>query len=150
MVPQQEKLLSRFREFEYVYTSATGRAVGRVLTAFRDEKKILGLKCPQCGKVTAPAQDYCEFCAVDMDEWVEVAQEGKVITWAVMHRDLPIYPHKVPFAYVLIQLDGADTALLHTILAKDYSAITEGARVKAVWKEEREGAIRDIDHFELV
>lgn len=150
MTQQQEELFSRFREIEYPYTSATGRAVGRVLTAFRDEKKILGLKCPKCGRVVAPAQDYCDICAVDMDEWVEVGQEGKVVTWAVMRRDVAIYPHKTPFAFALIQLDGADTAMLHTILAKDYSSIKEGSRVRAVWKDEREGSIQDIDHFELI
>ena len=31
-----------------------------------------------------------------------------------------------------------------------YSRIKEGSRVRAVWKDERQGSIRDIDHFELI
>ena len=147
---QQEELFSRFREIEYPYSSATGRAVGQVLTAMRDDKKVLALKCPKCGAVVAPAQDYCDLCSVDMNEWVDVGQEGKVITWAIMRRDVPIYPHKAPFAFALIQLDGADVGMVHAILANDYAAIKEGSRVRAVWKDERTGSIRDIDHFELI
>ena len=85
-----------------------------------------------------------------MSEWVEVGQEGKIVTWTVVRRDHVLYPHKAPFAYALIQLDGADRALLHTVVAQDYTAIKEGTRVKAVWKEERTGHIRDLDHFALL
>ena len=137
-------------EIEFPYTSATGAAVSKFLTAFRDDKRIWGLKCPACNRVVVPAQDYCDICAQDMSEWVEVGQEGKIVTWTVVRRDHVLYPHPTPFAYALVQLDGADTALLHTVLADDYAAITAGAKVRAVWKEERTGHIRDLDHFALV
>ena len=42
-------------------------------------------------------------CAQDMSEWVEVGQEGKIVTWTVVHRDHVLYPHKAPFAFALIQ-----------------------------------------------
>lgn len=150
MAEQPVELFQRYREIEYPYTSATGKAVGRFLTALRDDKRIWGLRCPKCQRVVVPAQDYCETCAEDMSEWVEVGQEGKIVTWTVVHRDQALYPHKAPFAYALIQLDGADTCIVHTVLARDYSALREGTRVKAVWSEERTGHIRDIDHFALV
>ena len=136
-------------EMELPYHSSTGNAVGRFLTALRDDKQIWGLKCPTCKRVVVPAQDYCDACAQDMSEWVEVGQEGKIITWTVVHRDHVLYPHKAPFAFALIQLDGADTALLHTVLADDYSAFRAGSRVRAVWQDERTGHIRDLDHFVL-
>ena len=144
------EIFHRKIEIEYPYSSATGAAVGKVLTAFRDDKVIWGLKCPKCGRVVVPAQDYCEICAEDMTEWIEVGQEGKIVTWTVVRRDHTLYPHPAPFAYAMIQLDGADTNMLHTVLAKDYASIKEGARVKAVWKDERTGHIRDLDHFALV
>ncbi len=146
----EPEIFHRSVEIEFPYTSSTGNAVGRFLTAFRDDKQIWGLKCPRCNRVVVPAQDYCDICAQDMSEWVDVGQEGKIVTWTVVHRDHVLYPHKVPFAYALIQLDGADTALLHTVLADDYAAIKTGAKVKAVWKDERTGHIRDLDHFALV
>jgi hypothetical protein len=142
--------LTRAVEIEFPYQSATGHAVSRFLTAFRDDKRIWGLKCPQCGRVVVPAQDYCESCAVDMHDWVEVGQEGVIVTWAVVRRDHALHPHPAPFAYALVRLDGADTNLLHTVLARDYASLKPGARVRAVWKDERTGHIRDLDHFALV
>ena len=146
----EPEIIHRSIEIEFPYSSSTGNAVGRFLTAFRDDKQIWGLKCPKCNRVVVPAQDYCDVCAQDMSDWVEVGPEGNIVTWTVVRRDHDLYPHKAPFAYALIQLDGATTALLHTVLADDYSAMTTGAKVKAVWKDERIGHIRDLDHFALV
>ena len=146
----EPEIIHRSVEIEFPYSSSTGSAVSKFLTAFRDDKRIWGLKCPVCNRVVVPAQDYCDICAQDMSEWVEVGQEGQIVTWTVVRRDHVLYPHPAPFAYALVQLDGADTALLHTVLADDYAAITAGAKVKAVWKDERTGHIRDLDHFALV
>ncbi len=141
------ELVQRQVEIEFPYQSATGAAVSRFLTALRDDKRIWGLKCPRCQRVVVPAQDYCDVCAEDMSEWVEVGQEGEIVTWTVVRNENTLYPHKTPFAYALIRLDGADTSLLHTVVARDYAAIKGGSRVRAVWKDERTGHIRDIGHF---
>ena len=146
----EAEIIHRSVEIEFPYSSSTGNAVSKFLTAFRDDKQIWGLKCPRCNRVVVPAQDYCDICAQDMSEWVKVGPEGKIVTWTVVHRDHVLYPHPAPFAYALVRLDGADTALLHTVLADDYAAIKAGAKVKAVWKDERTGHIRDLDHFALV
>jgi uncharacterized OB-fold protein len=52
-----------------------------------------------------------------------------------------------PFAFALIKLDGADTALLHAVDAGEASRMRTGMRVAARWREERVGHIRDIDCF---
>ena len=146
----EQEVFTRSIEIEFPYSSATGNAVGRFLAAFRDEKKILGLRCPRCSAVVVPAQDYCDLCSEDMSECVEVGQEGTVATWTVVRRDHVLHPHPAPFAYAMIQLDGADTRMLHTVLASDYAVIRPGSRVRAVWKDERNGHIRDLDHFALI
>ncbi len=146
----EQQVFTRSIEIEFPYSSTTGNAVGRFLAAFRDDQKILGLKCPKCGRVAVPAQDYCDLCATDMDEWVEVGQEGTIVTWTVVRRDHVLHPHPAPFAYAMIRMDGADTSMLHTVVTRDYSDIRAGSRVRAVWKEERAGHIRDLDHFALV
>ena len=146
----EPEIFHRSVEIEFPYSSSTGKAVSKFLTAFRDDKRIWGLKCPECSRVVVPAQDYCDICARDMSEWVEVGPEGQIVTWTVVRRDHSLYPHSTPFAYALVKLDGADTALLHTVLADDYDAITTGAKVRPVWKDERTGHIRDLDHFALV
>jgi uncharacterized protein len=53
-----------------------------------------------------------------------------------------------PFAYALIQLDGAATPLLHVVDAGAESAMRTGMRVRARWAEQPAGAITDIQAFE--
>jgi uncharacterized OB-fold protein len=54
-----------------------------------------------------------------------------------------------PFAFALIRLDGADTALLHAVDAGDPSRLRTGARVRPRWRAETVGEIGDIECFEL-
>jgi len=56
----------------------------------------------------------------------------------------------VPYAYGDLQLDGADTAFSYFIEYKDESNLKIGARVEAVFEEERTGTIKDIKHFLLI
>jgi uncharacterized OB-fold protein len=55
-----------------------------------------------------------------------------------------------PFAYALIQLDGASTAMLHAVACASLEACPVGTRVKLVWSESRTGSLRDIRCFEPV
>jgi hypothetical protein len=57
-------------------------------------------------------------------------------------------PLAVPFAWALIRLDGADTALLHAVDAGSAAAIRTGLRVRPRWSAARTGSIRDIACFE--
>ena len=61
--------------------------------------------------------------------------------------EFPNSPLDPPFDYVIVKLDGADTGLAHPV--KYPEGMEVGSRVGAVWKELREGSIRDIDYFEL-
>jgi len=59
------------------------------------------------------------------------------------------HPLQRPFAWALIKLDGADTAMLHAVDAGRMSRMQSGARVKAKFAAERSGHIRDLACFEL-
>jgi len=67
-----------------------------------------------------------------------------VETWAGVPNPRPKHPLDEPFAWALIKLDGADTAMLHAVGATD---LTTGMRVKAKWRDERTGYITDIECF---
>ena len=82
-------------------------------------------------------------------ETVEVADSGVVTTWSWNDRPLAGQPLDKPFAWALVTLDGADTALLAAIDVDDPSKIATGARVKARWAEDRIGAITDLQCFEV-
>jgi uncharacterized OB-fold protein len=47
-----------------------------------------------------------------------------------------------------VQLDGADTAMLHAVDAGEESKMRTGMRVRVRWREETVGEILDIACFE--
>jgi hypothetical protein len=57
------------------------------------------------------------------------------------------HPLDRPFAFALVRLDGADTALFHAVDAGSPDAMATGMRVAPRWKAERRGHITDVDAF---
>ena len=72
---------------------------------------------------------------------------GVVTTWCWSGAPRPQQPIEGTFAWALIQLDGADTPMLHAVRAGDASELSTGMRVRAQWRAEREGRISDIECF---
>ena len=129
------------------YEWQAGETASHFLVQLRDEKKIWGKKCPSCQKVIVPARKTCGFCFVETDEWVEIPDQGVVTTFTVVNRDTLVQPVKAPFAYAMIQLDGADTGMVHILAIDDPGKIKIGMRVQAVWADDRKGSLLDIRHF---
>ena len=69
--------------------------------------------------------------AGDASLWVEVGPGGVVESWCWVAAPRASHPLDHPFAFALIKLDGADTALLHTVDAGDSSHMSTGMRVTA-------------------
>lgn len=131
------------------YTWWVGETGGRFMAALRDHRKILGTKCSSCKTVYVPARKSCGRCFIDMEEWVDIADEGVIQAHTIVHYGHSVQPAKPPFAYALIRLDGADVGFLH-VIKKDLDRIKNGLRVKAKFRAERTGTILDIDSFELM
>ena len=68
-------------------------------------------------------------------------------TWAWVNEPRNLQPLERPFAWALIRLDGADTAMLHAVDAGDPGAMKTGMRVEPRWRDERIGMITDIECF---
>lgn len=142
----QEELLSAIHVLEYPYTRSTGDVLGRFLGGLRDGH-IEGAKTPS-GKVIVPPTEFDPETGDTISELVEVADCGVVTTWSWIPVPRRSHPLDRPFAWALIRLDGADTAMLHAVDAGSIGAMSTGMRVRARWKAERVGAIGDIECFE--
>jgi uncharacterized OB-fold protein len=72
-----------------------------------------------------------------------------VETWAWVGEPLRKHPLQTPFAWALIRLDGADTALLHVVDSGAPDALAAGDRVTVRFRPESEriGAMADIEAF---
>jgi uncharacterized OB-fold protein len=133
-------------EIEFDYT----RSLGPVLSQFMDalaERRILGARGAD-GRVHAPPFEYDPVSAEPPGELVPVGPEGTVVSWSWMPEPLAGQPLAQPFAWALIRLDGADTAMLHAVDAGSAAAMRTGLRVRPRWAARPAGSIRDIACFE--
>jgi uncharacterized OB-fold protein len=132
----------------YPYSRTVGPHIGRFLTGLRD-CRIEGVRASD-GRVLVPPPEFDPFTGAPLDAWVGVADEGTVVSWAWVPEPLESQPFDRPFAYALIRLDGADSGFLHAVDVTAPAELRTGARVRARWATEREGAVTDIACFEVV
>ncbi|MCL6732349.1 Zn-ribbon domain-containing OB-fold protein [Streptomyces neyagawaensis] len=131
---------------EFPFTRSLGPVQSAFLTGLR-ERVILGVRTGD-GRTLVPPVEYDPVTAEEIRDLVEVAPTGTVTTWAWNHAPRRGQPLATPFAWVLVRLDGADTALLHALDAPGPDAVRTGMRVRVRWAGERTGAITDIACFE--
>ncbi len=79
---------------------------------------------------------------------VEVGQTGTVTTWSWVAAPRPGHPLARPFAWALVRLDGADTAMLHAVDAVSEERMRTGMRVSTRWREQRSGEMADLACFQ--
>ncbi len=131
---------------EFPFTRSLGPVQSAFLTGLR-ERVVLGVRTGD-GRTLVPPVEYDPVTAEELRDLVEVAPTGTVTTWAWNHAPRRDQPLGTPFAWALVRLDGADTALLHALDAPGPDAVRTGMRVRVRWAEERTGAITDIACFE--
>ncbi|MBV9090515.1 MAG: OB-fold domain-containing protein [Mycobacteriaceae bacterium] len=147
LLDTHEPPLSAPLKLSFDYTRSVGPTLGQFFTALR-ERRIVGVRGSD-GRVLVPVAEYDPVSYQRLTEIVPVASVGTVQSWTWQPEPLAGQPLDRPFAWALIKLDGADTALLHAVDAGSPDAISTGARVHAHWVDEPQGAITDIAHFAL-
>jgi uncharacterized OB-fold protein len=133
---------------QYPYRRATGPILGIFFTEIRDHGRFLGVNTSS-GEVLCPPVEVDPESLEDLsaDDLVEVGPAGSVTSWTWLREPRPGNPLNHPFAWALIRLDGADSALLHAVDAGSESAMRTGMRVVPRFSDERSGGIRDIACF---
>ena len=147
MAESTEEVLTSEHVLEYPYSRSVGPVIGAFLTALRDGK-ILGARADN-GAVIVPPTEYDPTSGAETGDLVEVGPEGTVESWAWVVDPQPQHPLDRPFAWVLVKLDGADTALLHALDAGSPERVSSGMRVRARFPPagERTGRIQDLVAF---
>ncbi|HEX3946422.1 MAG TPA: OB-fold domain-containing protein [Acidimicrobiales bacterium] len=142
-----DDVLTSAHVLEYPYSRSVGPVIGAFLTGLR-EGRIVGVT-GSGGRVIVPPTEYDPETAEETGELVEVGLEGTVTSWAWVTEPAPQHPLDHPFAWVLVTLDGADTAMLHVLDAGSPEAVSTGMRVRAdfVADDDRIGRVQDIRAF---
>jgi uncharacterized OB-fold protein len=144
--PHEPPLAAPLR-LSFDYTRSVGPLLSQFFTALR-ARRIVGVRGSD-GRVHVPPAEFDPVTYARLTEIVPVASVGTVMSWTWQPAPLEGQPLDRPFAWALIKLDGADTALLHAVDAGSSDAVSTGTRVHAHWVDEPVGAITDIAYFAL-
>jgi hypothetical protein len=111
--------------------------------------RLIGQRCPACGKVYVPSRGVCPADGVPADSQVELPDIGTVTTFSIVNVGYPGQQVAPPYVAAAVLLDGADIAFQHLILGFEPSEVHLGMRVRAVWRprEEWDTTAGNISHF---
>ena len=127
------------------YTRSTGPVIGAFVTGLRD-RSVVGIRGSD-GRVHVPPIEFDPVTSAPLADLVPVSSVGTVTSWTWQPDPQLGQPLTEPFAWALIQLDGADTSLLHVVKVDGPEAISTGLRVRIHWADTRIGDIHDIAYF---
>ena len=130
--------------------------VGIVMDKFYDglqEKKFIGTKCSKCGKVFLPPRNRCGNCFAKAEDFIELAETGilknfTVTTYKITERKSRNV--KKDQIVGLVQIDGADTAMVVPIINTNPGDLKIGMKLKVVWAKNIKGHPNDIAGFEPI
>jgi len=148
MTDIDDEVLRAQHVLEFPYKRSLGPVIGAFSTGLRDGH-LLGART-RAGRVVFPPTEYDPDTGEDTDgDLVEVGPSGVVRSWAWTDRPRPDQPLDRPFAWALVQPDGADTSMLHVLDAGSPDSCYSGMRVTARFRPfaERVGSVRDIEAF---
>ena len=136
------EFVSTAYNLEYPYQRTTGPVTGPFLAGLRDGK-LLGIRAGS--RVLCPPLEFDPDTFEDLEpDFVEVGPLGTVEHWTWISQPTRKHPFQEPFAFATIKVDGADTPMVHAIKASSVDVLERGLRVKAMYREERVGAITDV------
>ena len=127
---EQVKSVRTPAHLDYSYTP--GKAMSSFLNGLA-QKKILGQKCPKCGKVYVPPRGACPTDGVPTEEQVELAHTGTITTFCIVNVSFYGQGMEIPYVSALVLLDGSDIPLMHLMQEVPYDQVRSGMRVEAVW-----------------
>jgi uncharacterized OB-fold protein len=113
--------------WSFKYNYFAGANASRFFKELKENRRIMGTRCPSCRRVLVPARGFCDACMEYTSEWQGVGPEGTLETFTIVATQFPGLP-KPPLVMAYVTLDGADTALINLVHGMDLSDIDVAAR----------------------
>jgi uncharacterized OB-fold protein len=72
------------------------------------ERKLMGVKCTRCKKVTVPPRSLCPHCGNGDMNWTELPSRGRLVTYTVIHVPPSQFQELAPYAVGIVEFtEGA-------------------------------------------
>ena len=114
--------------WNFQYTYFAGASASRFFAELRENRRVMGTRCPECQRVLVPARSFCDACFARTTDWVPVASEGVLETFTIITAAFPGLPEP-PVVLAYVTLDGADTALVNVVTGVDCTDIDAAAAI---------------------
>jgi len=101
---------------------SAGLTVKEYLTALK-ENRLLGMKCRECGSVTAPPRLACRKCGSYESEVIELSGKGRVATFTSVHVATESRRGHTPYCVVLVELEEGPW-IMGNLVGADPSCLT--------------------------
>ena len=135
------------------YARDVGEAIHRYLQELKNAR-LIGRSCHQCGRIMIPPRMFCKRCFRPTDEWVDLKDTGRILTFSLCYVTWDVQRLKQPQIPAVIEIDGASPGMgiLHLVKKVPPKKVKVGMALRAVWKPEKKrvGSITDIDHWEPI
>ncbi|MFQ6228427.1 Zn-ribbon domain-containing OB-fold protein [Nocardia sp. NPDC002869] len=134
---------------DYTFVAGTGRST--FLRGLK-ERRLLARRCPSCERVYLPFPEFCSRCLVELAAPFELDGTGVVTTFCVVNFPFPGQVIDPPYLVAYIQVDGADTTLMHLIRDIELADVHIGMRVEPVWcaEEDLDTSMNSIRYYRPV
>lgn len=130
---------------KFPYKRSLGPVIGEFMTALT-QMRLVGIRAN--GRVLVPPLEWDPATGEELaHDFVDVGPVGTVRSWTWVASPSEQHPLKHPFAFALIELEGADTGFFHAVDAGDADRMSVGMQVAPRWRAARKGHITDIEAF---
>lgn len=72
---------------------------------FCADRKLMGVKCRQCGAIRCPPRTICPECFSDKFDWIELKGRGTLLTYTIIHFPPSQFQALAPYAVGIIKLE---------------------------------------------
>ena len=105
------------------------------LAAIR-EGRILGHRCPSCGRIFTPPKGYCPICTVQTGEAdeIELSPTGTLVGFSILNPD-SLHQGDDSVVRGTVQLDGSDVTLTGELTDVAPDDAHPGIRLRAVFAD---------------
>ena len=134
---------------------SAGEMMERFIKALA-ERKILGVRCPQCGYVYVPPRWRCGKCYARLGEEniAELSGKGTLLSYTTAAVEIDgagnFKELGSPKAFGAIKLEGAGSTIFMPLGEVKPGDLKVGMAVEVVWREETKGELADIKYFKPV